>query len=207
MCSLHQCKLCGYSSLNINRYESHLLSTVHMRGMTRMRKMTRRLYAFRWLECELAYQRRVCPVDKLETLVCVQQPIVDEISCKRWGAMCIVEREWGPCAKWFRETMLVVYSARFPSNGKEMESYFLECIPECNLSYLNLLATGVLNFQMLNSNMGHRRQSMENTLLNVQDSACLRQGREHEWSKYRDYRQICGSSALVQGHLEMVAKV
>jgi hypothetical protein len=191
--NVRRCTLCGYSSGNLNKYIAHLRSSVHTRGMSRLWDMTRRCYAFEWLRGELSYQRRVWPEAMLQSLLEKQQPLMSELSCTRWGCVQRVEQLWSRLASWFRASMIKEHLRRIRvfDLPEILEMKYLKFIPECNRSYEKLFVNGVMNFQMLNSNMGHRRQMTQSMSSDATDLVSLRGELEGIWRRPCESGPIC----------------
>ena len=187
------CVLCGYSSLNLNKYRLHLNSSSHTRGMAALWGMTHRSYTFQWVQAELSYQRDVCPSEHLETLLMKQRKIMDEVGCERWGCVELLGKYWLSFAPWFRIIMTIENLRRIRSLNlpEVMETQFLNFIPECNRSYEKLLANGGLNFQTLNSNMGHQLPKTPSMSSDATVLECSQERSVHRWRQTCAHLPIC----------------
>ena len=178
------CELCGYNSNNINK---HQCSSVHKLGLSRVIYGVKRLYMIEWVQRELIYQREHCPLANLNELVSVHAEINKEFQCATRN-ICdtIVERQWEKCASAYRDIMtmhyrdqLLIAEANLP---EEICEYIIKLIPECQDNYLKLLNHGVKNFQILNSDMGHRRSPTSTMSSVATESRTLISQLERKWS-------------------------
>ena len=178
------CELCGYNSNNINK---HQCSSVHKLGLSRVLYGVKRLYMIQWVRGELIYQREHCPRKYLNLLQKVHSEINKEFQCATKN-ICdsVVEQQWKKCAGVYRDIMTMHYRdqlLRVEANlPEEISTYIIKLIPECQDNYLKLLNCGVKNFQILNSDMGHRRSPTSTMSSVAMGSKTLISRLEKKWN-------------------------